>query len=121
MKYLLAIVLLFSFNQAMAGQLQSFYIGNELLELCEAYLGGDTVANISKGNTCAGYAMGIVDAHKTFVVWKLIEQQWCTPENMEVVQLVRVVTKKMQENPQTLHLAAGSAVANALILAFPCE
>jgi len=121
MKYLLMIVLLFSFSQARAEQRQSFYSGNELLEMCEAYLDGGTSTNIAKGNTCFGYVTGISDTHTLFVSWELMEQQWCKPENMQGVQLVRIATKYLQENPQALYLTADSLVATALILAFPCE
>jgi len=121
MKSLLMIVLLFSFSQARAEQAASFLAGNKLLELCEAYLGNDTVVNVAKGNTCAAYIMGIEDAHQAFVFWKRMEQIWCTPKGMETSQLVRVATKFLQENPQKLHLAASSLVPNALISAFPCE
>jgi len=113
------IVLLFSFSQARA--VQYFYTGNELLELCEAYLDGGTSANIAKGNTCFGYVTGISDAHNNFVGWKVMEQQWCKPENMDGTQLVRIATKYLQEKPEHLHLGASSLVANALIKAFPCE
>ena len=121
MKYLLMIVLLFSFNQARAEQSLSFVGGNVLLERCEAYLDGNTSANIAKGNACLGYVTGIADAHNLFISWKHMGQLWCEPENMEGVQLVRVVTKYLQESPQKLHLAADSLVANAIIFAFPCE
>jgi len=121
MKYLLMVVLLFSFGQARAGQTLNFETGNGLLELCEAYLGDNTAVNIAKGNTCGGYIAGLVDVHKTFVDWKVMEQRWCLPGDMRVSQLVRVVTKHLQEQPQDLHLSASGLVANAFILAFPCE
>ncbi len=121
MKYLLMIVLLFSSGQARAEQGEAFYTGNELLELCEAYLSGDTVAIITIGNTCIGYVIGIADAQKIFVNRNLMEQNWCLPEDIKASQLVRVVTKYLQENPQALHLTASSMAANALQKAFHCE
>jgi len=121
MKYLLMIVLLFSFSQVRADQVLNFNTGNELLELCEAYLGDETAANIAKGNTCAGYVMGIADVHRAFVGWEAMEQRWCLPENISASQLVRIVTKHLQENPQDLHTGAAYLVANDLSSAFPCE
>jgi len=121
MKYLLTIVLLFSCSQAIAAQTESFYTGNALLELCEAYLDGGTSANIAKGNTCASYVAGIDDAHSLFVDWLDMEQSWCAPKNVNMSQLVRVVTKHLQENPQKLHKSGNSLIGNALIIAFPCE
>jgi len=116
MKYLLMIVLLFSFNQAAA---LVFLTGSKLLEKCEAHL--SETGNIAKGNVCVGFVAGIVDAHDTFTGWDKMSPLWCPPDNMGTGQLTRVVTKHLQEHPQDLHLSAGSLVANALILAFPCE
>ena len=122
MKYLLIIVLLFSFSQARAEQRPAgFFSGNALLEICEAYLNGGTSANIAKGNACHGYVASIADAHGLFVGWEMMEQVWCFPEKMKVGQLVRIATKYLQENPEELHLIASSLVAIALIKAFPCE
>jgi len=117
MKYLLAIVLLFSFNQVMAGW--AFLNGNLLLERCEAYL-SDT-GNVAKGNLCFGYVTGIADAHSLFVRWEGLEQKWCMPDNIEGAQLVRVVTKYLQERPEKLHHAADILAGNALVESFPCE
>jgi len=116
MKYLLTIVLLFSFNQAAA---LGFLFGNELLERCEAYLSNTDAA---KGNTCWGFVTGVADAHDNFTVWGM-SPLWCQPDNMSTGQLIRIVTKHLQEHPEDLHLAAASLVSNALLLAFPppCE
>jgi len=121
MKYLLMVVLLFSFSQtSAAGTTQSLYTGNDLLDLCEAYLDDDPI-NISRGRTCFAYAGGIVDAHDNFVGWGDLKKEWCKPENMAVKQSVRIVTKYLQEHPQDLHKSAASLVTNAFIKAFPCE
>jgi len=117
MKYLLTIVLLFSFNQVMATGF--FVTGNDLLEWCETYL--NDAGSVAEANICSSYIVGIVDVQSTFVDWKHMESRWCLPANAKGVQLVRVVTKYLQENPQALHKGAGSMVANALGLAFPCD
>jgi len=116
MKYLLIIVLLFSSGQASA---VAFYSGNELLVLCEAHL--SDAGSAAKGNQCISYVAGIADAHSFFVKWAALEQSWCMSIDVDGSQLVRVVTKWLQENPQDLHLSASSLVIEALILAFPCE
>jgi len=115
MKYLLTIVLLFSSGQAMAEI--TFLNGNDLLEICEAYLDED----FTKGNTCAGFVVGVSDAHQTFVNWGLMKSAWCLPDGVNTIQLVRIATKYLQENPKDLHVVAGSLVGAALGLAFPCE
>jgi len=117
MKYLLAIVLLFSFSSARAwGYFES---GSELLEKCEAYL--SETGSATKGNVCAGYVEGIVDGHNTFVYWGEIKPYWCMPKHGTVGQVIRVVTKYLQEHPESLHLTAGGLTAIALTEAFPCE
>jgi len=117
MKYLLMIVLLFSFNQVRA--VEGFYKGNDLLEECEAYL-SDT-GSAAKGNICIGYIMGVVDTHAVVVIWDGSEKRFCLPRSIQSSQLVRVAIKYLKENPQDLHLAATGLVIVALDFAFPCE
>ena len=117
MKYLLMVVLLCSFSQARATG--SFLAGDHLLEMCEAYI---SKTNAAKGNECLGYVMGVADAEGSFVDWELMEKRSCIPDkDIKSSQLVRVVTKYLQENPQYLHIAASDLVGNAFYLAFPCE
>jgi len=115
MKYLLTIVLLFSFNQAAA---VSFMSGSELLERCEARL--SETGSAAKGNTCVGFLTGVADAHDNFTSWEVMSPLWCLPV-MGTDQLIRVVTKHLQENPEDLHHTAASLITNALAAAFPCE
>ena len=115
MKYLLMIVLLFSSNQAAAG----FFSGSELLERCEARL--SETGNTARGNTCFGFVVGISDSHDNFTMWGKMSPLWCSPDNVGTDQLIRIVTKYLQEHPESLHLEASSLVSNALNFAFPCE
>jgi len=123
MKYLLMVVLLFSFNQARAVGSDGYFVsGSELLERCEAYLGDDTNANIASGNACAGYVEGIVDEHNTFVNWGEIKPAWwCVSKHSNLGQLIHVVTKYLQEHPEDLHQTASGLTVIALTDAFPCE
>ncbi len=116
MKYLLMIVLLFSFNQAAA---LSFRSGNQLLEECEAYL--SETGSAASGNTCFGFVTGIVDAHDNFTSWEVMLTLWCPPDKMSTTQLIRIVTKHLQEHPESLHETAAGEVVVALVAAFPCE
>jgi len=119
MKYLLMVVLLFSFNQVRADE-TAFMIGSRLLENCEAWI---YRTDVSKAGICLGYVQGVSDAHNAFLSWETIEKHYCHPGPgiITVGQLSRIVTKHLQENPKDLHLMASSSVINALILAFPCE
>jgi len=116
MKYLLMIVLLFSFSQAAA---LGFLTGSDLLERCEARL--SETGSIPRGNTCYGFVIGIQSAHQNFIVSGEMSPLWCSPHNVGTSQLIRVVTKYLQEHPEDLHFWASSMVLNALKLAFPCE
>jgi len=118
MKYLLMIVLLFSFNQAMARTVNAFFDGNGLLGVCESYI--SETGSVAKGNVCFGYVVGVADAGATFVD-EDIRSSRCIPFNVMGSQLVRVVTKYLQEHPEELHLTASGLVAIALRDAFPCE
>jgi len=115
MKYLLMIVLLFSFNQAKG---EAFLTGSMLLERCEAYL---NKTGLVKGSTCWGYILGVSDAQRNFVEWGEMKPYWCEPDGAGSTQLILIVTKRLQEHPEGLHQSASSLVANVLYTAFPCE
>jgi len=119
MKYLLMVVLLFSFSQGGADLIQSLSDGNALLERCEAYL-SDT-GSAAKGNVCFGYVTGVVDVHNVFVSNNEMNPFWCAPDGINSSQLVRIVTKYLQEIPEALHFSASSIIIFALRDAFPCE
>ena len=106
----LAVMLLLS-AQSQAG----FYDGNDLLQRCES----DSVADYT---ACAGYIMGIVDYQDALLQWSdLDEPYFCVPAKGKTSQLVKVVTKYLNERPEKLHLAVSNSVANALYEAFPCS
>jgi len=118
MKYLLTIVLLFSSNQASAATV--FYSGNEMLKMCEAYF--SETGSVVDANVCVGYVTGIHDGQIVFSGWGDMKKTICLPgSGVKGGQLVRIVIKYLQENPEDLHLTAGSLVVNALVIAFPCE
>jgi len=120
MKYLLMIVLLCTVTLARTEDVaHNYFNGNRLLEKCEAYINN---TDIAEGNVCAGYISGISDLHETLVNWKILKQEkgWCKPVDVYNSQLVRIVTKFLQENPEHLHKGASGMVATALSEAFPC-
>ena len=116
MKYLLMVVLLFSFNQVMAAK--GFLDGNELLEMCEAWA---NKTGSLKGNVCIGYVEGVVDTYFVLARWDGSKKRFCLPNHIEIHQLVRVVIKHLQENPKNLHYSASGLVLTSISAAFPCE
>ena len=106
----LAVMLLLS-----AQSQASYYNGGELLQYCESDLNAEYQA-------CAAYIAGIHDYEETLIGWShLNEPHFCQPKGVTLTQLVKVVTKSLNEHPEELHLAAGGLVANALNEAFPCS
>ena len=99
----LAVMLLSAQSQA------GFFNGSMLLKRCEY-------------NACTHYIMGISDYQETLLGWSYLDEpHFCTPDSGSADQLVKVVTKYLNEHPEDLHLHAGSLVANALHEAFPCS
>ena len=71
---------------------------------------------------CSGYVTGIADYQDTLLAWsELDERYFCLPDDATTMQLVKVVTKYLNEHPEDLHLSASSEVGNALWNAFPCS
>jgi hypothetical protein len=127
----------------------TFYTGDELLESCEgekrsaefgfciAYIGGvhdmtaftaqqylfaktfsDQIAELVEDSE--EYDQELPDRESDFFRSKNFTPAACIPSTAKLGQLMRVVTKYLEEHPEQLHLAAAGLVYNALIEAFPC-
>jgi len=118
MKYLLMVVLIFSFNSTMAVSGKTYETGSSLLKYCEAYINNTDAA---EGNVCSGYVKGVSDAQSSFVGWGIMEPRWCSPEGVTQVQLMHILIKHLKEHPEQLHQHAGGLTVNAFIEAFSCE
>ena len=106
----LAVMLLLS-----AQSQASFNDGRTLLRECES----DSAAMY---NACAGYIIGIHDYQDALIFSSLLDEPYfCAPDSAKISQLVKVVTKYLNEHPEKLHLAAGGLVAAALQEPFPCS
>lgn len=111
-------ILLLSFQTvtyADEAKVKSFKNGNQLLELCNA-----DEASFKEGE-CFGYIMAIVDNNESIVTAGLMQKLYCIPDDLIVNQLLRVVVKYLQENPEKLHMAASDLLTNAFIKTFPCQ
>lgn len=112
---LAVMLLLTAQSQAAPNGHQAYWTASSLLQHCES----DSAA---KFNACVGYVIGIVDLQGTLVAWSYLDEPlFCTPAGAKMGQLVKVVTKHLNENPEKLHTDAGGNVANALRNAFPCS
>ena len=85
----------------------TFVLGNTLVETCDS-------DNSYDQGICAGFVLGVSDR---------IERKFaCPPKNGTVSggQLVKVVRKYLEENPENLHWTGHFLVTIALSQAFPC-
>ena len=93
----------------------TFLNGSQLLQKCES----DSNAAYE---TCSGFILGIHDYNEALVGLEILPTKtFCAPLDATAGQLVKVVTKYLNEHPENLHYAAGSEVPVALMEAFPCS
>lgn len=118
--------------------------GNRMLPGCTAVvqeLDGKPAAKTPEGFKCVGFVAGYLAGHITSFsavarkTGKLNEPSnmsglnktvarylpICIPEDATVPQLIRIFTQYMKDNPQELHMYAGSLLEFALMKAFPCR
>jgi len=71
---------------------------------------------------CAGYVSGIMDLNQVVLAVRGRSMAlFCTPERgVENAQLIRIVLKRLVDNPADLHQPARLNVVLALRQAFPC-
>lgn len=99
---------------------------NQLLRECKAEIrlldGQSTSAGESlQASDCAGFVRGAVDA---YMIMKSLDPKSvdiCTQDNVTVGELIRVVSRYMDEHPQQLHFPAAVTIYNAMHTAFPCN
>ena len=93
-----------------AATVPAYETGNQLLTLCESKGG-------SSEGVCIGYIEGVSDASEG-KTWD--GTPYCAPKGATNGQLVKIVTKYLNDHPEHLHLSAHSIVQQALLEAFPC-
>jgi hypothetical protein len=91
--------------------------GNTLLDICTDE-GNDYESGTNYGS-CIGYIEAIGDASQCGK--EVNGYSWKSSEGVTVGQLLKVVTKWLNEHPGSLHFGAAGLVANALQDAFPCK
>ena len=103
----------------------TFWSGNKLLEDCQPITRADrqelSEHQVAYGVPCYGYVLGVADATNSFGYQHQIPQMYCVPEHVTPDQLVRVVVKWLENNPERLHMAGALVVNAALTTAFPCN
>ena len=110
-KTFLALALLLPTGSALA----YFYSGNDLREPLREYRNAERKAentDYSKAWEFRGYILGVYDAN---------ESQYCMPRDAGSHQLMAVVAKYIEDNPQLWNEPASDLVERAIKSAFPCN
>jgi len=98
---------------------------------CRAFWGGDVEAQSATlaldTGYCAGYVAGITDFETMQVALEKREHvkssavHFCRPETVPNGQIMKVIGKWLNDNPDKLHWRADTIIVKALSEAFPCK
>ena len=117
-KYLIGLTVLFALGVVTPVN-AGFYNGNELMHLCKDANSGGTPM---KYNSCVVFFAGVVQAHGTLVVWKLVARPIiCIPDGVTQAHLRQVFVNFMQTRPAEWNQDAGSLTLNAFEQAWSCK
>jgi hypothetical protein len=133
--YILALMLGFLIPHGAIAQGTSTTDGNLLLVNCKAYVRGlDNPSSLRDMSTddqvnaahCIGYVTGVVDDHFWLQIIDTSQfdpaKFYCIPSNtMTSNQIIRVITKWLEDHPSRLHEQAATLVIAALRENFPCK
>ena len=85
--------------------------GNELRQQCDEPKFGRYI--------CMGYIRGVVEM-ATLTIPPTAAGAFCLPSEVTTNQVVEVVKKYMQDNPERLHEIAAALIVSRLHVVFPC-
>ena len=105
MKKIIVLLLMIASESSYAG----FISGNKLAENMQEY---NKFYSYGASASFSAYGTGVADT---------IDNLWCSSSSVTVGQIVKVVSKYLENNPEKLHLSASSLIRAALMQAFPCE
>ena len=108
------ILLLLALFAATGNASAYFYYGNDLREPLREYRNAEKEAsdtNYNKAWEFRGYIVGVYDATAL---------EYCTPSDFTSHQLMAIVAKYIEDNPQSWSEPASNLVKRAIKSAFPC-
>ncbi|GEN40647.1 Rap1a/Tai family immunity protein [Pseudoalteromonas nigrifaciens] len=91
-----------------------FYSGNDLREPMRQYLkaeANDKDTDYLKAFEYAGYAIGVYDSTAPFL---------CTPSKVNRNQILAMIAKYLNSNPEDWHLPARTLIQSSLFESFSC-
>ena len=128
MKIRVAVLIAFCFCVVSRLHASGLVDGNQLLKQCQVVInreGGQAVSAHEKDDSllCLAYIEGVLDTQgatndlhpgiKTF--------RYCVPDEVPVIQSVRIIVQFLKEHPKNLNVRASLLVLGAMVDAFPCK
>lgn len=101
--------------------------GNKMLEDCQPLFDDSLNPQGRKALDaayCAGYVDGVLETHG---MWKAVEGKtsqaahYCMPAEVPNGQVLKIIKKWLDENPERLHWSGEVIIHKALMQAFPCH
>ena len=119
---LLLVLLVATFSVSQDNKSVTSDDGRTLLEHCGNGLRViDTSTNhLFDGGYCMAYIRGFADGYTLAGSKRPVEEQICVPASVSLEQLMRVMKKYLEDNPNKLHQNAAILTSSALRNAFPC-
>jgi len=102
-----------------AGQESTYNVtGNDLIRLCEG--AAEAVASADQGY-CRGLITGAIQITRTGEYQRSGLNYPCVPSNATFSQMIRVVLRYLEDNPERLHLPDYVLAVEAALAGFPCS
>lgn len=102
--------------------------GNQLLKQCQVVINreaGQAVSADEKDDSllCLAYIEGVLDTQGATndLHPELKSFRYCIPDDVPIVQSVRIIVKFLKEHPKNLNVRASLLVLGAMVDAFPCR
>src|SRR6267154_6884823 len=100
--------------------------GTEFMRVCSAVGGGagNDPQRMQSDATCQGWVEGFVDGftvHDELLGVPRADRLVCIPRNVTNAQIIRVIGKYVNGNPDKAHRATRLVASLALAQAFPCK
>ena len=92
--------------------------GQQWLSDCESN-------KITRGSYCLGYLKGLIDMYSSIredlLYFEKIPYLICLPPNMTIDQMVKIMKKYLNDNPEQLHAYLTTSYQIKMVNTFPCK
>ena len=115
--FLLLILMFFQATRCLADGIEG--TGAELIRSCQEVLKPYGTGDATEGMRCLGMVHGVSGVSQWYD-HRDHKRNVCLPEGVTTGQLVRIVQKYLNDNPQDLHLSDTYLIWFSLRQAYPC-